>query len=143
MAIPENQHCANCIGTLSFPMGSAARYMQSIPKTVCHGGCYAKQNCPRRVFHTTAEHKNAIGHCDGAASQKATIHTLPADPSLQSCESQLHASVIATRYRRPGHRDVAAVQVEELFQTDPRFPLPPVYLIASIVDDCACFSVHR
>jgi len=49
--------------------------MQSIPKTVCHGGCYAKQNCPRRIFHTTAEHKNAIGHCDGAASQKSTIHT--------------------------------------------------------------------
>jgi len=30
IASPENQHCANCIGTLSFPMGAEGQFNQSI-----------------------------------------------------------------------------------------------------------------
>ena len=59
MAIPENQHCANCIGTLSFSMGSAARYMQSIPRLyvtvavmrnkTAHGGFFTQQPSTRTL----------------------------------------------------------------------------------------------
>ena len=34
MASPENQHCANCIGTLSFPMANTIAYEFCWPRSV-------------------------------------------------------------------------------------------------------------
>jgi len=59
MASPENQHCANCIGTLSFPILTCDRGRRA--NTICPVDWQQARRCIVGPAHGVLDNSNYIG----------------------------------------------------------------------------------
>ena len=73
MASPGNRHCANCIGTLSFPVKTA-----QIPSSVCIFGVLVELEKLRAVLVTKLGHSLTDRRTDGTIlSRKRALAAVP------------------------------------------------------------------